>query len=193
MNLQFRSETIPGTLLDRKQTDGLTGMAFLRHLFFGTDGVMIATIRNVSGIDTSTLQNWVKRGWVANSRCRRYNIEQVAHILIINMLRSCMQLDHINFIIRYINGDVADASDDIIPETRLYDLICRILDAMNEAPVCDAAAVHAIVERETADYREPFAGARQRLKTALEIIAVTYCAATVKSYADRLLEEIAAT
>ena len=191
MNLQFRSTTIPGTRLDRSEADGLTGLPFLRHLFLGTDGVMIATIRNISGIDTSTLQNWVKRGWVANSRCRKYDPEQVAHILIINMLRACMRLEHIDFILRYINGDITDTSDDIISESRLYDTICRILDDMNEVPVCDPATVQTIVARETADYKEPFKGARERLREALEIIALTYCAAIVKSHADRLLEELA--
>ena len=147
----------------------------------------MSTIRGISGIDTSTLQNWVKRGWVANSRNRHYDIEQVAHILMINMLRSCMQLEHIAFIIRYINGEVEDASDDIIADTQLYDYICRILDGMEARPVCDLSDVRPTVEQVIADYREPVAGAKERLAKALEVIVVTYCAATVKAHADRLL------
>lgn len=190
MLLQFQTGIVPGTILNRKDVEGLTGMPFLRHLFFATDGVMMATIRNVAGIDTSTIQNWVKRGWVTNSRCRHYDPEQVAHILIINMLRSCMQLEDIDFIIRYINGDVADTSDDIVSDTQLYDYICRILDAMDRASACDPEEIRRIVRSETADYREPVGGAKQRLTRALEIIVVTYCAAAVKSYADNLLAEI---
>ncbi len=187
MILQYDDTAVPGTLLTKQDTDGLTGLPFLRHLFLASDGVMMATIRNISGIDTSTLQNWVKRGWVANSRQRHYDLEQVAHILIINMLRSCMQLDHIAFIIRYINGDVEDPSDDIIADSRLYDDICRILDAMAERKVCAVGDVRGIVETVIADYREPIAGARERLIRALEVIVITYCAATVKTHAERLL------
>ena len=187
MNLHFEHQVIPGTILKRDEVDGLTGLAFLRHLFIATDGVMIATIRGISRIDTSTLQNWVKRGWVANSRLRRYDLEQVAHILIINMLRSCMQLEHIAFIIRYINGDVADTSDDIISDSMLYDYICRILDQMDGKDLCGVEQVREIVAAVTADYTEPVAGARDRLNRALEVIVVTYCAAAVKDYADRQL------
>ena len=187
MLLRFDMETLPGTVLNRRDLDGLSGLAFLRHLFLGTDGVMMATIRNISGIDTSTLQNWVKRGWVANSTQRHYNMEQVAHILIINMLRSCMQLEHIAFMIRYINGDVSDVSDDIIADSRLYDYICRILDCMEAEPICELGSVRGIVERVVSDYEEPVAGAKERLIRALEVIVITYCAATVKKSADRLL------
>lgn len=190
MLLEFQYKTLPGTVLDRREVDGLSGIAFLRHLFIGTDGVMMATIRNISGIDTSTLQNWVKRGWVANSTQRHYNMEQVAHILIINMLRSCMQLEHIAFIIRYINGDVADTSDDIIADSSLYDYICRILDSMENRGVCVLETVREIIKEVISDYREPIAGAKERLERALEVIVTTHCAATVKGYADRLLADM---
>ena len=99
MHLQIKDDLVPGTKLHRSEVDGVTGLAFLKKVFFITDGVMLTQIRDVSGIDGSTLQNWTKRGWVANSKLKRYDINQVAHILIINMLRSCMQLDKIAFLI----------------------------------------------------------------------------------------------
>ena len=97
MNLQINETHIPGTVLDRKQMGNVTGGEFLSKIFYITDGIMLSQIREISGIDGSTLQNWVKRGWVENSKLKRYNIDQVAHILIINMLRNCIQLDRIAF------------------------------------------------------------------------------------------------
>ena len=90
MNLQIKDDLIPGTRLLRSEMGGVTGLDFLSKIFFISDGVMLTQIREVSGIDGSTLQNWTKRGWVENSKLKRYNINQFAHILIINMLRSCM-------------------------------------------------------------------------------------------------------
>ena len=106
MNLQINEELIPGTILNRREMGDVTGLEFLKKIFYISDGVMLTQIREISGIDGSTLQNWTKRGWVANARLKRYNIDQVAHILIINMLRSCMQLDKIAFLVSYINGRV---------------------------------------------------------------------------------------
>ena len=114
MNLYIEDPLIPGTKLKKADLDGATGKAFLKKVFLFSDGVMLSQIRDISGIDGSTLQNWTKRGWVENSVQKKYNMDQVAHILIINMLRSCIQLDHISFLIQYINGRVDDRSDDII-------------------------------------------------------------------------------
>ena len=130
MTLQIRDKYIPGTKLLREDMGGMTGLDFLSKIFLISDGVMLTQIRDISGIDGSTLQNWTKRGWVENSKLKKYDINQVAHILIINMLRSCMQLDRIAYIIQYINGRVDDRSDDIIADSLLYDYICRILDAL---------------------------------------------------------------
>ena len=193
MKLHFLDEYIPGTKLKKEEMENLTGLAFLKKVFFVSPGVMLTQIRDISGIDSSTLQNWTKRGWVANSKSKKYNMDQVAHILIINMLRSCMQLEHIAFLIKYINGDVEDTSDDIISDSKLYDYICRILEHIIGTGDCALEDIAAFVDQVTAeDYAEPFAGARERLNRALEIIVVTYYSALLKRRATALLENLEA-
>lgn len=190
MNLQIKDELIPGTKLHRADMGGATGMEFLRKMFFISNGVMLSQIREVSGIDGSTLQNWTKRGWVANSRLKKYDMNQVAHILIINMLRSCMQLDKIAFLIQYINGKVDDRSDDIIEDSVLYDYICKILDTLMTYEVCSLGSIRGAIEDVTADYTESIAGAKTRLTNALEIIVVAYYASLIKGYADNMLNDL---
>lgn len=190
MNLQFNDELIPGTILKKSEMEGLTGLAFLNKVFFISKGVMMTQIREISGIYSSTLQNWTKRGWVVNSTQKKYDIDQVAHILIINMLRSCMQLDKIAFLIEYINGDLEDTSDDIIRDSVLYDYICKILDSMTHSDSCALSSIGGIVAKITQDYEEPLPGARERLNRALEVIVVTYYAASIKSHADELIDRL---
>lgn len=190
MKLQFQDDLIPGTKLKRAEMDGLTGLAFLKKVFFISNGVMLSQIRDISGIDSSTLQNWTKRGWVATSRSKKYNIDQVAHILIINMLRSCMQLDNIAFLIEYINGDIEDTGDDIIRDAELYDYICRILGILMETEHFDISDIGDIVKNATQNYQEPIAGGRERLNRALEVIVVAYYASLIKHHADRLLNTL---
>ena len=191
MNLQINEELIPGTVLVRKNMGNVTGLDFLSKIFYITDGVMLSQIREISGIDGSTLQNWTKRGWVANSKLKRYNIDQVAHILIINMLRSCIQLDHIAFLIKYINGSVNDESDDIIRPSRLYDYICRILDQiMLENGECSEETLKECIVEETKDYEEKVSGAAKRLQNALEIIIIAYYASILKKNTDERLAAI---
>ena len=190
MNLHIKDELIPGTKLLRAEMGGVTGIEFLSKIFYISDGVMLTQIRDISGIDGSTLQNWTKRGWVENSKLKRYDINQVAHILIINMLRSCMQLDRIAYLIQYINGKVNDRSDDIIEDSELYDYICKILDKLMTYEVCSLGSVKEAIEEITADYSEKIGGARERLTNALEIIIVAYYATLVKKHSDEKFEEI---
>ena len=192
MNLQIKDDYIPGTKLLRTEAGGATGLEFLSKIFFVSDGVMLNEIREVSGIDGSTLQNWTKRGWVANSKLKRYDINQFAHILIINMLRSCMQLDKIASLIEYINGDIDDRSDDIIADSVLYDYICRILENLRSYEVSSLSTVKDEVYSVTSDYVEHFPGAKERLVNALEIIVVAYCATIIKKYSDSMLDSILA-
>ena len=192
MKLHFLDEYIPGTKLRKAEMENLTGLAFLKKVFFVSEGVMLTQIRDISGIDSSTLQNWTKRGWVANARLKKYNMDQVAHILIINMLRSCMKLEHIAFLIQYINGDVADTSDDIITDSLLYDYICRVLEHIIETGDCSLEEIADYVTQITKDYVEPMEGARQRLNSALEIIVVTYYSTLLKRRATQLLENLGA-
>ncbi|MBO5701530.1 MAG: DUF1836 domain-containing protein [Clostridia bacterium] len=192
MNLQINEELIPGTILNRREMGDVTGLEFLKKIFYISDGVMLTQIREISGIDGSTLQNWTKRGWVANARLKRYNIDQVAHILIINMLRSCMQLDKIAFLVSYINGRVYDQSDDIIRDSQLYDYICRILDRLMHAGEItkDNTTLRNTIEEITSDYEEKVTGARKRLNTAIEIIIIAYYASIIKSRSDDMVDAL---
>lgn len=190
MNLQIKDDLIPGTKLHRSDMGGVTGLEFLSKIFFISDGVMLTQIRDISGIDGSTLQNWTKRGWVGNSKYKKYDINQIAHILIINMLRSCMQLDKIAFLIEYINGSVNDQSDDIIEDSVLYDYICKILDKLMTYDLCSLGSIREAINEEISGYKEVMPGAKERLTRALEIIVVAYYASLVKKHADSLTDEL---
>ena len=190
MNLEINDALIPGTRLRKDEMGNVTGMEFLSKVFFISEGVMLSQIREVSGIDGSTLQNWTKRGWVANAKLKKYNIDQVAHILIINMLRSCIQLDRIALLLHYINGRIDDRSDDIIRDSVLYDYICRILERLTERDVCSMASIKEVIREQIADYKEVMPGARDRLAHALEIIVVAYYAALIKRHSDGMLTEL---
>ena len=190
MNLQINDAMIPGTRLKKNDMGNVTGLEFLSKVFYISEGVMLSQIREVSGIDGSTLQNWTKRGWVANARLKKYNIDQVAHILIINMLRSCIQLDHIAFLLQYINGKIEDTSDDIIRDSVLYDYICRILEALTREDTASKATIKTVIAEQIADYEEAMPGARDRLATALEIIVTAYYAALIKKSSDEMLAHL---
>ena len=183
-------KNIPGTVLPIAKMDGATGMDFLNKVFFITDGTMLAQIREITGVDGTTLQNWLKRGWVPKPVNKCYGREHLARILIINMMRDTMQLSRVDFVLRYINGDINSCDDDIIEESLLYDYICRVLAAISDP---DSAGVHGIDEAigtVLSDYSERVGGAKRRISSVIRIIVISYYAAMLKSRADDLTDAL---
>ncbi|MBQ2709238.1 MAG: DUF1836 domain-containing protein [Clostridia bacterium] len=191
MKLEIQSTLIPGTIMDKKKMGDVTGLEFLDKIFFITNGIMLSQIREIAGIDGSTLQNWTKRGWVASAHCKRYDKNQLARILIINMMRDSMQLERIAQLLTYVNGRAGDETDDIIPESELYDYLCRVIDALvrDELPP-DADNVHDLIRRTLAGYEERTAGAAKRLEKACGIIIMAYYATLVRQKANLMFDEV---
>ncbi len=190
MKLWLDDGIIPGTVLKKEEKGNLTGLAFLDNIYYVSSGVMLTQIRDISGIDGSTLQNWVKRGWVSNTVNKKYSKDQLARILIINMLRSCMLLERVDTLLHYINGEIDDVRDDIIPESRLFDYICTIYDRYIEDECECEAQLDEIIAQTTAEYSEPVKGAHNRLNAALKIIIIAYLANIAGTKANALFMEL---
>ena len=186
MNLK----NIPGTILEREKMDNATGMNFLNKVFYITNGIMLGQIREISGIDGTTLQNWVKRGWVGNPTKKTYDKEQLARILIINMMRDTMQLSRVIFLLTYVNGE--DERDRIVTESQFYDYICKTLERIASPDSAGLNDLEPVIENVLAGYEEVSAGAKRRLSEGIRIVVITYYAALVKSVADDTLDALGA-
>lgn len=183
-----RAENIPGTVFEREKMGGVTGLKFLNKVFYITDGIMLAQIREITGIDGSTLQNWLKRGWVESPTKKAYNKEQLARILIINMLRDTMQLSQIIGLMTYVNG--TEPEDEIIEESLLYDYICRVLAAISDPNSDGVHGIDEAIEAVLADYPECGSGTKRRIAKVITIAVISYYSAMLKSRADDMLNRL---
>ena len=192
MKIQIESRLIPGTILPREAMGGVSGIEFLNKVFFISDGIMLSQIKDIAGIDGTTLQNWTKRGWVDTPKAKKYTKDQLALILIINMMRDCIRLDHIAFIVSFINGRVYDRSDNIVRESTLYDYVCRVLDRLDASGdmYANGHDLRECVSEVTSDYEEAIRGSASRLRRAIEVIVTAYGAAMIKKKADGMIDSI---
>ena len=190
MTIRINNRMIPGTQMDKEAMGNVTGLAFLDKIFYIQQGIMLAQIRDISGIDGSTLQNWVKRGWTGNAVNKKYSKDQLSRILLINMMRQALQLEKIDYILHYINGDINSKDDDIIPESKLYDYVCRIVDVLSADAVYDTQELRRCIADMTVDHPEIFPCARDRLNHVLEIIVTAYHASLLAEYANNRLQQL---
>ncbi len=153
-----------------------------------TGGFTLSQLSDISGLETTTIQNWVKRGWIEPPKNRRYGEESVARVLIINMLKGAMQLSNIVELMSYINGKVDDRQDDAIPDGELYSLLSVVTKKIDCIGNLSTEKVAEIVEQEIKDYNEPFPGGKEKLKNGLTIMMLAHISSTLKNRADEMLK-----
>ena len=178
---------IPGTTLEGKRdnadrTDGLFQSMFL------AGGLTLSQVSSVTGLESHTIQNWVKRGFLAPPQNKRYNMEQVCRIIIINMLKGALPLEQICSLISYINGSLTDESDDIIDDAVLYFKFVSL--AARARHIGGSKEWSEALEEVMANYVEPFPGAGEKVTKVLRIMLTAWIAARLKDQTDALIAEL---
>lgn len=152
-------------------------------LIRATDGLTLGQVCSLSGLGQSTIQNWIKRGYVPHPVGKKYHERHLARILLIARLRESMQIERVGELLTYINGDTDDESDDLIAEQALYDLFCEISDELiggRRSPDSIGETVDTVIRRTIGS------DVSKKLNNALNIMAATYMANCFKQEADRL-------
>ncbi len=180
---------IPGTTLPYSEQSGMFAMFI--PLIKATDGLTLSQVCAITGLEASTIQNWVKRGFVAHPVQKKYHERQLARILLISSLRDSMRLESIGELMAMINGSADDESDDIISEERLYDYFCEIIRRNNKSSF-SVDEIPGIVEEVISDYNSAAENAGERLKSALTVMVYAHTAAQYKQRAEKLFKNMKA-
>ena len=173
---------VPGTVIRREGGDGM--FAMFRPMIRATDGLTLRQVCSVTGLEGSTIQNWIKRGFVSHPIEKKYRERQLARILLISSLRDCMKIDNIGSLLHIINGNADDTGDDIISEEQLYDYLCEIIGNADSGTLT-LEKVPQAVQKVTKDYIPTDDTAAGRLNEALTVMVYAYIAGQYKKEADK--------
>ena len=178
---------IPGTVLqiERENADGVEEMF---SSMFLAGGMVLSQVASITGLEPYTIQNWVKRGFLAPPQRKRYSANQLCRILQINMLKSVLPLEQICGLLGYVNGKLDEESDDIIDDAQLYFLFVRLASRAKELD--DPAAWEKAMADALCQYQEPVPGARKRIEKALRIMLTAWVAARMRYSAEAMLQEL---
>ena len=179
--------TIPGTVLRGPRTDVEASIRQIEGMFLG-GGMIRSQLASVSGVEAHDIQNWVKRGFLSNPVNKRYSIQQFSRIVTINMLRSAMTMDKICSLLTYVNGELDDASDDLIDDTTLYFMFLRLAARARHIGGKDSwdTAIADILR----DYVEPVPGAKKRIDQVLRIMLTAWIGVQTIRRAEQMLGEL---
>lgn len=182
------STTYPGTTVEvRKIEKGSS-----RQLFdglFAAGGITLSQVSVMTNLEPYMIQNWVKRGFVTSPVKRQYSRAQFARIVIINMLKETLQIEHICDLWRVIGGATSAASDDLIADDELYhlyvDMIAQSEPNLNEPQAISEAASRAVGELAE---REPVSA--KKLARILEVMLYAHAACRLRQTAEEILSTL---
>ena len=179
--------TIPGTVLVASREDPQQLRSQFQAMFLG-GGIAMSQVSGITGLDPYMIQNWVKRGFLTKPEQKRYNLNQLCRIITISMLRGALPMEQICGLLRYVNGKLDDADDDIIDDAELYFLFLELAAQARELDSTDQW--HIAIEATLSHYQEPFPGARSRVQQVLRIMLTAWIAARMAQEAERMLSSL---
>lgn len=178
---------IPGTTLEglrsnADRTDGLFQSLFL------AGGLTLSQVASITGLEPYTIQNWVKRGFLSPPRNKRYDMEQVCRIIIINMLKGALPLEQICSLISYINGSLTDESDDTIDDAAIYFKFVSL--AARARHIGGSKEWGEAIDEVMSDYEEPIPGAKMRIVKVLRIMLTAWIASRLVLEAQQQITDL---
>lgn len=176
--------TIPGTVLQCPREDAVRISQQFGAMFLG-GGIVLSQVASVTGLESHSIQNWVKREFLPPPVQKRYDLDQLCRIATINALNSVLTMDRICGLLRYVNGQLDDNSDDLIRDSELYFLFVRL--AARSKELYKAEDRDALLDEALRDYQEPAPGARQRVKNVLRIMLTAWLAARMRQEAENMI------
>ena len=166
------------------------GFAKIEMLLEATGGLSLSQVCAVTGLEGSTIQNWVKRGWVEHPVGKKYEDVHIARILIINALKECIKLEHIALLMSYVNGKSQDGSEAIIKESTLYNYLCEALKQSSQTDDHSKSGVETVINNVIKDYSDPNPESRIRIRKALTLMIFACVCTDVKRRVEAMMGQI---
>lgn len=179
--------TIPGTTLEGLRSDADRTDSLFQSMFLA-GGMVLSQVSSITGLESYTIQNWVKRGFLPPPQNKRYNMEQVCRIIHINMLKGALPLEEVSRLLSYINGNLADESDDLIDDTVLYFMFVKL--AARARHIGGDKEWGEALEDVMADYVEPIPGAKERIVQVLRIMLTAWIASRLRQQAEEMVASL---
>lgn len=153
--------------------------------------ITLSQVCTVTGLEPTTIQNWIKRGWVANPVGKKYEERHIARILIINALKECFKLEQIASLMNYVNNCTKDSSGEIyIKESELYSFLKQALQMLGQVDDLSRSGVESIVDKVIALYDSPNIDAHMRIRKALTVMIYACVCTNVKRGTEAMMQQI---
>ncbi len=172
---------LPGTTVEVNKDS--SAKSFLDSAFM-TGGLVLSQVVQLTGLEPHTIQNWVKRQFIAPPDHKKYGLAQFCRMAIINMLKDIFQIERIVYMLDYVR-----TADSGIDEAFIYIMLCDIMGIVPFDAIVEQTDIDGIIAR-AVDAADVSAIGGERLKHVLKILVLSSISARIRNRAELLLLEI---
>lgn len=181
--------TLPGTVLSVDADRPQAAEEVFSSLFLA-GGLVLSQVTQVTGLEPYIIQNWVRRGFLASPKQRKYTRRQLSRILMINALKSTLSIEQICKLLSYINGALDDEGDDTIDDTELYGAFVLVASNVQKHDLTSESEMNRLIADGLKDYKESIPGAKERIEQALRIMITAWRAAQLQTKAQSMMNAL---
>lgn len=181
--------TLPGTVLSVDADRPQAAEEVFSSLFLA-GGLVLSQVTQVTGLEPYIIQNWVRRGFLAPPKQRKYTRRQLSRILMINALKSTLSIEQICKLLSYINGALDDEGDDTIDDTELYGAFVLVAGSVQKHGLTSESEMNRLIADGLKDYKESIPGAKERIEQALRIMITAWRAAQLQTKAQSMMNAL---
>ena len=181
--------TLPGTVLSGDADRPQAAEEVFSSLFLA-GGLVLSQVTQVTGLEPYIIQNWVRRGFLAPPKQRKYTRRQLSRILMINALKSTLSIEQICKLLSYINGALDDEGDDTIDDTELYGAFVLVAGSVQKHGLTSESEMNRLIADGLKDYKESIPGAKERIEQALRIMITAWRAAQLQTKAQSMMNAL---
>lgn len=181
--------TLPGTVLSVDADRPQAAEEVFSSLFLA-GGLVLSQVTQVTGLEPYIIQNWVRRGFLAPPKQRKYTRRQLSRILMINALKSTLSSAQICKLLSYINGALDDEGDDTIDDTELYGAFVLVAGSVQKHGLTSESEMNRLITDGLKDYKESIPGAKERIEQALRIMITAWRAAQLQTKAQSMMNAL---
>ena len=181
--------TLPGTVLSVDADRPQAAEEVFSSLFLA-GGLVLSQVTQVTGLEPYIIQNWVRRGFLAPPKQRKYTRRQLSRILMINALKSTLSIEQICKLLSYINGSLDDEGDDTIDDTELYGAFVLVAGSVQKHGLTSESEMNRLITDGLKDYKESIPGAKERIEQALRIMITAWRAAQLQTKAQSMMNAL---
>ena len=171
---------LPGTNVPYADGDDVTYN--IRMMTNSTNGLSLSQLCSITNLEPSTIQNWVKRGYLFKPVNKKYYERHVARVLIIKSLKGSLLIEEVNNLMSLLNGELEDRSDDIISDDVLYAYFCAVIKSLDEIGF-NEEDIDKSIDKVLENYDKRY---YEKLKHALNVMTYSYisnlCNETVEKH-----------